>query len=64
MHHMNIGCLEIDAIHLYVNDLLLRQAQWCSVGTRPVKNEFFELETSNQCLFIVIISPSRTCNFF
>ena len=58
-------CLKIDATHEYDNDLLLKQAQWRSFGTRPVKNASFELETSNQFLKkITIISASRTCNLF
>ena len=31
------GCFKIDATHLYDNDLLLRQSQWRSSGTRPIK---------------------------
>ena len=39
--------------------------QWQSFGTRPVKNASFELETSNQCFFLIVnISASNTCNFF
>ena len=38
------GCLEINVTHLYDNDLLLRQAQWRSFGTCPVKNASFELD--------------------
>ena len=42
-----IGCLKIDATHLYDNNLLLRQLQWCLFGTCLVKNVFFEQEISN-----------------
>ena len=35
-----------------------------SFGTCPVKNAFFELEKSNKCFSLIIISTSRTCNFF
>ena len=45
------------------NDFLLRQVQWQSFGTYPVKNASFEPKTSNQCVFL-IISISRTCNLF
>ena len=38
------GCLKLDATHQYDNDLLLRQVQCRSFGTRPVKNASFELE--------------------
>ena len=33
----NKGGLKIDVTHQFDNDLLLRQAQWRSFGTRPVK---------------------------
>ena len=42
----------------------MKQVRWLSIGTRSGKNAFFELETSNQCFFLIVIkSPSRTCNF-
>ena len=47
---VNTGCLKIDVTHGNDNDLQLRQAQWWSFRTRPVKNTFFELETSNHIL--------------
>ena len=37
------GSLKID------NDFVLRQAQWRSFGTRPVKNASFEMKTSHKC---------------
>ena len=49
--NIDTGCLKIDATHLYKNDSLLRQVQWRSFETRPVKNTFFELETSNKVSF-------------
>ena len=36
---------------------------WWSFGIHPAKNASFELETSNQCFF-VMISASRTCHRF
>ena len=44
-------CLKIDATNRYDHDLLPRQVQWRSFGTRPVKNASSELETSDQCFF-------------
>ena len=45
------GCLKIDATHIYESDLLLRQVQWWSFRTRPVKNAPLELESLDPCFF-------------
>ena len=45
------GCLKIDATHKYESDLLLRQVQWWSFRTRPVKNAPLELESLDPCFF-------------
>ena len=61
----NTECLKIDATHWYDSDLLLRQAQWLSFGTCPVKNASFELETSNECFFnCCYINFQDTQSFF
>ena len=52
----NDGCLRIDASHQYDTDLSLRQTQWWSFGTTPVKNASFELETLNRRFFNCYIS--------
>ena len=58
------GCLKIDATHYYDNDLLLKQAQWQSFGTCPLKNASFELKTSRQCFFKLLYQLPRHAIFF
>ena len=42
----------------------MRQAQWRTFGTRPVKNASFELIHQINVFLIDITSTSRTCNLF
>ena len=58
------GCLKRDAPHWYDNDLLLRQVQWQTFGTRPVKNASFELEISNWFFLLLLYQLPGHAIFF
>ena len=51
---LSTGCLKIDATHKHNNYFLLRQVQWRSFGTCPVKNASFQLP--GHAIFFLISS--------
>ena len=55
----------IDATHSYDNDILLRQPQWWSFGTRPVKNYIlWAWNTKSMVFYCYYISFQKHAIFF
>ena len=55
VQYCSTGCLKIDAIHWYDNDLIVRQAQWRSFGTRLVKKCILWARDIKSMFFLIVI---------